>query len=127
MNFPGGTEWVKRVKILSKSWTRHITVWLGTKTPHNATVLVIKYENLKTDLRKELKRMMEYLEYPYTEEDIDCTINSNTNTFHRHHNSSKDKDRFSQQQIDMIYNNIRQVDSILKNYNISYEKMELKT
>ena len=118
----GGREWIHYVKMLSGAWSQHVKLWLGPNTPNNAAVLVIKYENLKSDLRTELKRMMDFLEYPYTEEDLDCTINSNTNAFHRHHDSSKEKEHFSKQQVDLIYNGIRQVDSILRKYNVSYTR-----
>ena len=113
--------------MLAVSWSQHVQLWLGPRTPNGATVLVVKYENLKTDLRTELKKMMSYLEYPVTEEDLDCTINSNTNTFRRHHDSSTDKEYFNQQQVDLIYYGIRRDDSILKKYNINYEKYKLKT
>ena len=83
---------------------------------------MIKYEDLKADVKTELKRIMDYLEYPYTEKDIDCAITSNANNFHRHHDSSKAKERFSQLQVDVIYSGIREMGSILKKYNISYEK-----
>ena len=66
--------------------------------------------------------MMDYLEYPYTDKDLDCSITSDTNAFHRHHNHNKNKEHFSQDNIDLIYNTIKKVDVYLKKYNISYEK-----
>ena len=88
---------------------------------------MVKYENLKTDLRTELKRMMKYLEYHYTEEDLDCTIKSNTNIFQRNHDHSKDFEYYRQSDVDIVYEQIKMVDKILKNRNVSYEKHVLKT
>ena len=82
---------------------------------------MVKYENLKSDLRTELKRMMDYLEYPYTDKDLDCAITSDTNAFQRHHNH-ENNEHFSQDNIDLIYNTIKTVDVYLKKYNITYEK-----
>ena len=86
---------------------------------------MVKYENLLTDLRRELIRMMEYLEYPYTEEDLDCTIKSNTGGFHRKH--SKYIEHYTQDQVDAIYEQIILANKVLKKYNISYEKHILQT
>ena len=84
---------------------------------------MIKYENLLTDLRTELIRMMKYLEYPFTEEDLDCTMKFTTiNFFHRAHDHSNDTEYFMHSEVDLVYNQIKLVDKFLINYNISYEK-----
>ena len=83
-------------------------------------MLVVKYENLLTDLRTELIRMMKYLDYPYTEEDLQCTINSNTHVFHRNHSGYVE--HYTQSEVDMMYKQVELANKLLKNYNISYEK-----
>ena len=83
---------------------------------------MIKYENLLTNLRTELIRMMKYLEYPFTEEDLVCTMKSNTNFFHRAHDHSNDTEYFMHSEVDLVYNHIKLVDKFLKNHNISYKK-----
>ena len=103
-------------------WSSHVYRWLGPEIPGNATILVVKYENLKGNLRTELKRMLDYLGYTYTEKDLDCSMKSNTNAFRRRHDHSKNKEYFSQDSIDSIYDAIKAVDVHLKKYNISYEK-----
>ena len=65
---------------------------------------------------------MKYLEYPYTERDLHCTIKFNTNIFHRNH-----KEHDMQSDMDLVYEQIELVNKILKNYNISYEKHTLLT
>ena len=115
-------KWQRRVHSLTAKWRSHVYRWLGPEIPGDATILVVKYENLKANLRTELKRMLDYLEYTYTEKDLDCTMKSNTNAFHRSHDRSKNKEYFSQANIDSIYDSIKTVDAYLKKYNISYEK-----
>ena len=70
--------------------------------------------------------MMKYLEYPYTEEELNCTIKSNTNAFQRNHDHSKDIEHFTQSEVDMVYRQIQQVDRFLKNYKIIYKKHVLQ-
>ena len=66
--------------------------------------------------------MMKYLEYPYVEEDLDCTLKSTTNFFHRTHDHSNETEYFMQSEVDLVYEQIKAVDKFLKNYNINYEK-----
>ena len=81
---------------------------------------MIKYESLLTDLRTELKRMMKYLEYPFTEKDLDCTMKSNTNSFHRSHDYSDTK-HYVPSDVEFVYGQIKMVEKFLQNYNVSYE------
>ena len=45
--------------------------------------LICRYEDLKTDLANQIKRMLSFLNFNYTQEQIDCVINTNQNTFQR--------------------------------------------
>ena len=82
-----GKAWNTRVRQSSSAWRVHLEKYLRTtKTP----TLVVKYENLLTDLHTELKRMMEFLKFPYTEDDLQCTINSTIEGFHRKHKNVTD-------------------------------------
>jgi len=83
--FVTGKGWSDAVRKSSSAWRVHLEKYINSaKSP----TLVVKYENLLTDLHTELKRMMEFLEIPYTEEDLQCTINSTLEGFHRKHNKS---------------------------------------
>ena len=99
----------------SKGWTSHIQNFLRSpKTP----TLVVKYENLLTDLHTELKRMMEFLKIPYTEEDLQCTINSTIEGFHRKHD--KVNDPYTPEQRKLVQAQINLANGVLRHYNISY-------
>jgi len=116
-------DWRKFINNSAGKWKKHINRWLNSRLSNTYTILVVKFENLLTNLRAELKRMMDFLGYPYTEEELDCTINSGTNSFRRNHDNYKDVDHYIQTDIDLVYDEIKQVDKVLKKYNISYNKM----
>jgi len=81
---------------------------------------VVKYENLLTDLHSELKRMMEFLEFPFTEDDLQCTINSTFEGFHRKHNNKKVINPYTPQQRKVVSAQVELANEILRHYNISY-------
>jgi len=80
--------------------------------------LVIKFENLFTNLHDELKKIMEFLEFPYTEDDLQCTINSAIDSFHRKHH--KVIDPYTPQQRKFVLTQIKLANEILHPYNIRY-------
>ena len=106
--------WNKEVKKRSQDWKVHITQWLNvTQIP----VLVVGFENLKNDTYTELKRMLDFLGYPYSEDNVLCAIKSPTETFHRKH--KKDLNVFSPELQKIIVNDIKQVNAKLLKHNIS--------
>ena len=113
-------DWMSFIYSSALKWSQHVRFWLGPHRPHNASVLVVKYEKLLTDLRTELVRIMKYLDYPYTEDDLQCTINSNTLAFRRNH--SVYVEHYTQSEVDMMYKQIKLANKLLKNHNISYKK-----
>jgi len=80
--------------------------------------LVIKYENLVTDLHTELKRMMEFLELPYTKDDLQCTIKSTIEGFHR--KRKNDVDPYTPELRKIVLKQVQLANKILHPYNISY-------
>ena len=119
-------NWNDTVYELADKWKEHVQRWLSGKVPYGSTILVVKFEDLLNDLRTELIRMMKYLEYPYTEEDLNCTIKSNTNFFRRDRSHSQHIEHFTQTQIDVVYRKIQEVARFLKNYKVDYKKHVLK-
>ena len=109
-----GTAWKKAVVTYSKTWGKHVQILDSLKTP----ILVVKYENLLTDLHTELKRMMEFLKIPYTEEGLQCTIKSTIEGFHRKHD--KVNDPFTAEQRELVQAQINLANEVLHHYNISY-------
>ena len=101
--------------IYSKRWQAHVEQFLASM---KTSVLVVKYENLLTDLHTELKRMMLFLEFPYTEDDLQCTINSAFEGFHRKHKGNV-TDPYTPELRKLVSTQIQLANKILQSY-ISY-------
>ena len=110
-----GTKWIRYLHWLANLWEHHIQRWIGEK---QVPTLVVQYERLSTDLYTEVKRMVDFLGVPYTESDLQCTINCNSETFHQKHYEKTDP--FTKQQQELILQKIQVANKILKPYNISY-------
>ena len=114
--FATGRAWNDAIRRYSRSWRAHVETYLRTtKSP----TLVVKYENLLTDLHTELKRMMEFLKFPYTEDDLQCTIKSTIEGFHRKHNKNV-IDPYSPEQRKYMSTQIKLANIVLHHYYISY-------
>ncbi|XP_065900782.1 WSCD family member CG9164-like [Dysidea avara] len=110
-----GKAWIATVTKYSKLWRLHIEAYAhSNKTP----ILVLKYENLLTDLHTELKRMMEFMKFPYTEDDFQCTINSTIEGFHRKH--KKTADPYTPELRKVVMEQVNLANKVLHHYNISY-------
>jgi len=110
-----GKDWVGVVIKYSEKWRVHVETYLNTtKTP----TLVVKYENLLTDLHTELKRMMRFMEFPYTEDDLRCISKSTLEGFHRKHKNITDP--YTPEQRQIVYTQIQLANNVLHQYNITY-------
>ena len=108
------SAWYREVRRRSLEWKAHVTQWLKvTKVP----ILVVGFENLKNDTYTELKRMLDFLGYPYSEDNVLCAIKSHSESFHRKH--TKDLDVFSPELQKIIVSNIKQINANLRKHNIS--------
>lgn len=89
--------------------------WLES---NNTPILVIQYEKLQTNVDGELRRMLDFLEHPYTEDDIQCTVHSGMSGFHRNH--TKKFDPYTPSQKQFVLHQINSVSKTLYKYNINY-------
>ena len=107
--------WDREVKQKFQGWKTHITQWLKvTAIP----VLVVGFENLKNDTYTELKRMLDFLGHPYSEDSVVCAIKSPSESFHRNH--TKDSNAFSPGLWQSIVNDTKQINANLLKHNISF-------
>ncbi|XP_065913863.1 sialate:O-sulfotransferase 1-like [Dysidea avara] len=117
-HFGNNSKWDDAVREDSTAWEKHVATWLGhIQRP----TLVVQYEELQRNLDGELKRMLGFLERPYTEDDIQCTVHSTVDGFHRKH--TKQLNPFTASQTQFILNKLHLVDNILKENNISYHNV----
>ncbi|KAI6659139.1 WSC domain-containing protein 2-like [Oopsacas minuta] len=75
------TNWSKLVTALAELWETTLRTWLK----HDIPVLVVRYEDLESDLLNQMKRILTFLQVPYTEEKLDCVFNTKKDTFKRNH------------------------------------------
>lgn len=99
---------------MANEWRQHIEQWTQT---NNFTKLVLSYENMISNLYTVIKEMLEFIEHPYTEDDIKCAIKS-SERFHRKHSSVFDP--YTPSQKEYVLKQVKSVNHILKQYNISY-------
>jgi len=81
-------QWDTTVRKSAKEWLYHVKTWL---TARDTPTLVIEYDDLKMDTSGQLKRMLDFIGYPYTDNDILCaTKSSSSDSFRRNHTKQFD-------------------------------------
>lgn len=97
-------------------WINSVINWLYV---YKGPVLVVEYEGLKKDVAKQLRRMLGFLEHPYTDRDIQCILNKQMETFHRH--KDKQFEPFTLKQRKFIQTSILKVAKLLSRHNVNYK------
>ena len=97
-------------------WTNSIINWLYV---YKGPILVVEYEELKKDVAKQLQHMLDFLEHPYTDRDIQCVLNKQMETFHRH--KDRQFDPFTVKQRKFIQTSILKVAKLLSRYDVNYK------
>lgn len=87
--------------------------WLLHSQGH--PVLVVRFEDLKADAVKEMKRMLNFLKVPYSEDEVLKRMTKDVGTFHRKHHEVFE--HFTHQQRDLVLASIRQVIELLRQHN----------
>ena len=106
-------KWLHLISNYSLRYVKITNSWLSTKIP----TIVVRYEDLVKDTRTQLQRMLEFLQYPYTEERLDCVMKNQIETFHRKHHEF---DPFTDQQKQEFIKVMKQVEPLFNLYNTSY-------
>ncbi|PIK38910.1 putative WSC domain-containing protein 1 [Apostichopus japonicus] len=73
--------WPNTVKGLSRRWKSLVKQITDKFT--NENLLVVRYQDLKTDLPNQLRRIVEFLGLPLDEKRLNCTIQRTEGNFHR--------------------------------------------
>jgi len=96
----------------SRGWEISVQEWLIEK---NIPVLMIGYENLMKNTSAELKKMLDFLKHPYTEDDVQCAVN-NSSLFHRKH--TRTINPYNPTMEKFVLDEIKKVDKRLQKHNI---------
>jgi len=79
-------------------------------------VLMIGYENLVKNTSAELRKMLDFLQHPYTKDDIQCAV-SNAELFHRNH-TTKTVNPYTPEVEKTVLNKIKKINKKLQKHNI---------
>ena len=110
------TGWKQFIKTSIEQFVSLVRYWLEEA---NISVLVIKYEDMVTDLATQLTKMLDFLQVNYSQSDIDCVVNSKLDKFHRKKTSTFNPYMPSDRQF--VWDSFMTTKSLLNNYNINYE------
>jgi len=97
-------------------WINSVINWLYV---YNGPVLVVEYEEMKKDVAKQLQRMLNFLEHPHTDKDIQCVLNKQLEAFHRH--KDKQFDPFTRKQRKLVQASILKIAKLLSKYDVNYK------
>ena len=98
-------------------WQKTIFAWVVNNVGH--PVNVIKYEDMKTNPSRELRRMLDFLQVSYTEAQFQRVVNNGYEKFKRHHSPRDDYDHYTSEQRAFVNSVIRSTHSVLEEYHLS--------
>ena len=108
-------EWQRYALSAGYRYQQTVERWL--KEP-KIPLIVVRYEDLVKDTKTQLERMLDFLDYPYTEERLDCVISHQIETFHRKHDHEFDP--FTTRQHLRLLGIMKSVEPLLNKYGTSY-------
>ncbi len=91
--------------------------WLVKGHQTGRQVFVVRYEDLKSDLLTQVKRMLDFLGVPYSDEALQKRMSEDFGKFHRKHDPASDFDHYTAEQRNHITGLIRQAIEFLKTNN----------
>ena len=74
-------------------WQETVLAWTVNNGGH--PVIVVKYEDMKTNISRELQRMLDFLQVSYTEMQLQSVVSKGYNTFKRNHSLDDDFEHFT--------------------------------
>lgn len=99
------------------TWALLLHTWLSQK---EIPVHIVLYENLLSDLRSELVRMLDFLDFQVSNETLDCVIENSTGKFKRTQHLNFDP--FTSENKAAVNRFIRQADPLLARHGIKYKQ-----
>ena len=121
--FTGNSSaWRIFVKKNAKEFTKLVHYWL--EEANIPSVLTIKYEDLLSDLPTQLRKMLNFLQVPYSDEDFECVVNNKLEKFHRP--KGKPFDHYIPADRRLVLDNLMSVEPVLNKHNISYKDVFIR-
>ena len=111
------TRWRRFVDYNAKEFLKLVHYWL--EEAGISSVLVIKYEDMLTNLATQLRRMLDFLQVAYTDKDIDCVANNKLETYHR--KKSEPFDHYNPADRQLVLTNLMSIETLLNKHGVSYK------
>ena len=111
------SEWRKFVNESAMHFTKLLHFWL--EQANIPSILVIKYEDMLIDFATQLRRMLDFLQVPYTDKDVDCVANDKLE--HHHRKKEKSFEHYIPADRQLVLTNLKRVETLLNKYNVSYK------
>ncbi len=92
-------EWIRFVRL--NPWIGSVN-WLVKGHQTGRRVLVVRYEDLKSDLLTQVKKMLDFLGVPYSDEALQKRMSKDFGKFHRKHDPASDFDHYTAEQRNYI-------------------------
>ncbi|CAG7726292.1 unnamed protein product [Allacma fusca] len=73
------SKWVEFVEDGAKKWSHLVQIWLEK----SADFIIVQYEELQSNPKREIIRMLEYLSLPVDDKRMDCVLSHREGPFHR--------------------------------------------
>lgn len=105
--------WDEFVRRSIPHWQSHAIAWLVNSSSH--PVLMVRFEDLKTDLLGQTKRMLQFLGVPFSENQLQQKLSQDFGTFHRRHH--EDFDHFTSEQRELVLGIVRETVDVLRHSN----------
>ena len=111
------SKWRKFVDRNAKEFSKLVHYWLGQA--NISSILVIKYEDMLTDLATQLRKMLDFLKVPYSDKDIECVVRDELESYHR--KKGEHFDHYIPADRQIVLDNLMSVETLLNKYNVSYK------
>lgn len=113
--------WTKMVKRETENWEQMVN-HLVIKS-FSQPVLVVRYEDVKEDAVREVKKMLEFLKFTdISDKDVETRLKTDFQNFYRNHTYSFD--HYTSEQKQYVNNAIRRVQDRITRFNINFIPLE---
>lgn len=113
--FVGNSKWDWFVEYMSVSWGLMLQTWLSQS---DTLTLVVKYEQLLTNLTSEMSRILDFIEHPISEERLEC-VSQREGHYKRHKHLNFDP--FSSENKEAVNRIIQQSRAVAEKHGIHYD------
>ena len=114
------SEWNDFLHGIGPRWKKTIDKWFLDLHSLGHPVMVVRYEDLKRDTIKEVKRMLEFLKFTYDEQSLSKRLAEKASeSFHRNH-TNNNFEYYTTEQRRYINSLLQETIQLLKQYQVEH-------